>query len=608
MKIELIKPIKTNFTTEQQILINRGFSIDEIDTYTHLDDSFINEPELFGELLMESASKCFIDTLNKDKDICVVVDCDVDGYSSAAIIINYIYDLKDANYAKNHIHWFLHPNKAHGIKDAMDWILKKNPSLVIVPDGGTNDKKELQILEDKGIDVIILDHHLIEEMDFWRTEAHPHLYLINSQVTSYPNKFLSGGGVVWQFCRYVSQLKGIEEKHIEDLYLDLVATALVGDMMSLHSYETRRLITKGLMPENIHNPLIYGLWQKSKFKLGENPVAWGFTFYVVPLINAITRTGTMTEKEIIFKSMLKFEAFEEILSDKRGHKQGEMEQVVEQALRVCTRVKKRQTDEENSGLPLLEKKIKDNDMMKNKVLIFLLEPGEIRAEIRGLLANKIQAKYQRPCCVLTKVEKDNGKITFEGSARGCDMVGVTNFKNICESTGVCNYTVGHEGAFGLGITWQYDDISAEVAGDDFYIFTDKTNKILANMPSEPTYYVDYIWSADEADGDRVLDIADMNKYWGKDCEESHVAIKDIRITKDMIKMMKSNTCKICLPSGVDIIKFGMSEKDYDSLYSEDGYVTIDAICTCDKNEWNGNVYPQLRLKNFEIKQQCAYFF
>ena len=63
--------------------------------------------------------------------------------------------------------------------------------------------------------------------------------------------------------------------------------------MSLRSLETRRLISKGLKPDRIVNPFIYEMWQKNKFKLGDTPTAWGFTFYVVPFVNAITRSGTL---------------------------------------------------------------------------------------------------------------------------------------------------------------------------------------------------------------------------------------------------------------------------------------------------------------------------
>jgi hypothetical protein len=42
-------------------------------------------------------------------------------------------------------------------------------------------------------------------------------------------------------------------------------------------------------------------------------------FYIAPYINAICRSGTTQEKELIFKSMLKYKAFKILPSTKQGH-------------------------------------------------------------------------------------------------------------------------------------------------------------------------------------------------------------------------------------------------------------------------------------------------
>jgi single-stranded-DNA-specific exonuclease len=369
------------------------------------------------------------------KRICIIVDSDCDGFTSSAILINYLYDLSP-DYTRENVFWFFHEGKQHGLEDAMDWINTMDPNLVIIPDAGSNDLEEIQQLTKKGIGIIILDHHDLEG-------ERPNALLINSQLQPYQNKELSGAGVVYQFCRAMDIMY---DSTYADSYLDLCALGLIGDMMSLRSFETRRLITLGLIPDNIKNPFIYEMWQKNKFKLTDTPTAWGFTFYIVPFVNAINRSGTAEEKALIFNSMLKFKAFEEIPSNKRGHKLGETEKLVEQAVRTCTNVKNRQTRDEEKGLELVEHLIKDNNMMDHKVLLFLLKPGAIKAEIRGLIANKLMAKYQRPCCMLTERVKEDGTVTYEGSARGCDKVDVTDFKSICAATGVCDYTVGHPGA------------------------------------------------------------------------------------------------------------------------------------------------------------------
>ena len=105
--------------------------------------------------------------------------------------------------------------------------------------------------------------------------------------------------------------------------------------------------------------------------------------------------------------MLKHKAFTILPSTKRGHALNETEQLVEQAMRVVTNVKARQTKAQDAGLILLEQLIEERNLLNHKVLLFLLEPGQIDKNIAGLSANKLMSKYQRPVCVLTKkIEKN----------------------------------------------------------------------------------------------------------------------------------------------------------------------------------------------------------
>ena len=599
MKLELINTPSEFLTPKEQVLFNRGIPKDKINHYLNLTDDDINPPEIFGEELLSKAADVFLSHLRNDSLIVVIVDCDCDGYTSSAILINYISDLKGKDWVEDHVHWYMHTGKQHGLQDCMDWINEINPQLVLIPDAGSNDYEQLKTLHEAGKDIIIMDHHEIEG------EPYPECILINSQLPQYPNKFLSGAGVTWQFCKYIDK---VTLNNFADWYLDLCATGLDGDMMSLTSPETRRLIFKGLEPDNIHNPFLHGMWQKNMFKLGENPTAWGFTFYVVPFVNAITRSGTQEEKELIFKSMLKFKANDLIPSTKRGCK-GQTETVVEQAVRTCTNVKNRQGKAETVGMELVEHLIQDNNMLDHKVLLFLLEPGQIKSEIRGLVANKIMAKYQRPCCMLTKRVDETGRITYEGSARGCDKVGVTDFKGICAKTNAVDYTIGHPGAFGLGLTVHYPG-EDEVDGEALTQFIDSTDEQLKDMSSEPIYQVDYIWDGrGDINPQDIIEIAELAPYWGKDCEESIIAIQGIEITKSDITIMASNTLKITLPNGINIIKFRYTDEEFNKLYYENsGFIKINAICTCNINNWNGRRYPQLLLQDFDIVNKCAYVF
>ena len=135
MKYELINQPNNKYSAKQQIFINRGIKEEDLVHYMSLTDNDINPPEIFGDVIKEAAMT-FIKIINRtDSQICVVVDSDCDGYTSAALIINYIYDIA-SDLIESRLHYFHHEGKQHGLQDCMDWIEDCNADLVIVPDGG----------------------------------------------------------------------------------------------------------------------------------------------------------------------------------------------------------------------------------------------------------------------------------------------------------------------------------------------------------------------------------------------------------------------------------------------------------------------------------------
>ena len=165
-------------------------------------------------------------------------------------------------------------------------------------------------------------------------------------------------------------------------------------------------------------------------------------FYVTPFINAIVRSGTMEEKELIFKSMLQMYAFDIIPSGKRGHK-GEDAYLVEEAVRICSNVKARQTKTQDTTMTLLESRIKSESLLDNGIIIFTCEPGQVEKNLAGLVANKIQAKYQRPCLVLSKSKTENDdEYYYRGSARNYGRSEIDDLRQLCEETGLVEYAQG----------------------------------------------------------------------------------------------------------------------------------------------------------------------
>ena len=215
MKINLISPVDPLLTPAQQILINRGMTLENANHLLNTTDDDIHS---YNDLInMDEAVDTFLRHMRKDSGsrVVVQVDADVDGYTSAALIINYV----NANYPHIDIDFQVHPQKAHGLIMS-EAILQNKYDLVIVPDAGSGEYDKHKELKELNIDCIVLDHHEVD----WDS---PDAIVVNNQISpQYSNKELSGVGVVWQFCRALDDSGNGEGKTTANDYLDLVALGL----------------------------------------------------------------------------------------------------------------------------------------------------------------------------------------------------------------------------------------------------------------------------------------------------------------------------------------------------------------------------------------------
>ena len=247
MKFELIRPVNENYDALHQILTNRAIPYNKVEEYMNSTDENINSWTAFGEDIcatMKNAAAALMTTIATKGKCLVIIDSDCDGYTSGSLLINYLYDHFPA-WVQNHLTWFIHQGKQHGLSDFPFDDMDKY-DLVICPDSSSNDYEYHQKLREKYIQVIVLDHHEAEKVSEFA-------FVINNQLSDYPNKDFSGVGITWQFCRYLDSLI---DTHYADDYLDLVALGNCADMMSMTSIETKHIINKGFKRENIKNPKI----------------------------------------------------------------------------------------------------------------------------------------------------------------------------------------------------------------------------------------------------------------------------------------------------------------------------------------------------------------
>ena len=581
MEYRLRAPEFPIYTPVEQVLINRGIPYDQINHYLNTTDNDILDPRLIPHL--DEGAKMLIKHISQNDKVLIQVDSDCDGYTSAALLMNYLYCLFPS-FVNNNISYRVHMGKQHGI---IPDTIPEDVKLVIAPDSSSNDYEAHEYLNLSGVDVLVIDHHEADHISEYAC-------IINNQLCDYPTKSLSGVAMVWKFCCYIDML--LKTDHAQK-FLDLVALGLVADMMDVRDFETRRLIDKGL--QQIRNPYFRGAIDKDQFHFTNEITPIGVAFYIAPLINATTRVGTQEEKLMLFESMLDFRGYELVPSTKRGCK-GQAETRVEQACRNCTNIKSRQTKIRDNSLEKIEQIIVNQNLLSNKILIVQLDDLITDRNLTGLIANQLMSEYQRPVLILNKIENEDGTITWEGSGRGYDKSRLKDFRGFLENNKYVMYAEGHANAFGIGI--RDEDISA---------FITSTNSALDGFDFTPIYNVDFIYKSDELTPDEVIDIAGMKSLWGQGVEEAEIAVEGIKVHKDNIRILspdKNPTLKIMLPNGINFMKFRSSEEEYDKLYSELGYVTINIVGECERNIWNNKISPQVMIKDYEIVDRANYYF
>ena len=559
------------------MLLNRGISSQDILHYLNTTDDDILQPILIDNII--KGVKILIWHISQGHKIFIQIDSDCDGYTSASLLINYLNRLFPG-FTQNNIIYRVHEKKQHGL------ILETIPEdvkLVIAPDSSSNDYQVHQALAERGIDVLVIDHHEAKKVSEYAC-------VINNQLCDYPTKSLSGVGMVYKFCSYIDEVLNID--YAND-FIDLVALGLIADMMAMTDFETKHLINLGL--SQITNPYFRGMTIKNQFSLGGDITPFGVAFYIAPYINAVTRCGTQEEKMILFESMLEFKAYELIPSTKRGFK-GQFETRVEQACRNCTNVKNRQNRARDASLEVIEQLIEKEKLLDNQIILVRLDAEQtIEKTLTGLVATQIANKYQKPTLILNQSGDK-----WEGSGRIFNQSNFTFFRKFLVDSGYFEYAEGHEGAFG-----------ACIKDGCINNFIQYSNDALADFDFTPKYYVDFIFDANLLTPEDILNIASFDNLWGKDMEEPFILVKNLKVTQDNLALLKETTLKITIPAdgqNITFIKFGSSREEYELLCSKSGCATLNIVGHFQKNVWNGNVSPQISIEDYEIVNKMAYYF
>ena len=296
--------------------------------------------------------------------------------------------------------------------------------------------------------------------------------------------------------------------------------------------------------------------------------------------------------------MIEFLSYQTVPSTKRGCS-GQVETRVEQAVRTCTNVKNRQTRSKDNAVDVVMKIIEKENLLENKILAIRLDPKyAVDKNLTGLIANGLLETYNRSVLLLNYTKDENGKVYWQGSGRGYDKGNLGSFRDALISSGLVSYAQGHDLAFGLS-----------VEDSNFNKLITYFNELYKDFDYSPIYDVDFIWKGNDVPFDIVGKIADNEKLWGRGVEAPLVALEGFKVYGNQINLYGVEkgkpTINIKMDDGSSIVKFKSSEKEYELLHSDLGYVIINAVGTCKRSNWG---IPQIFLTDYEIVGRNEYYF
>ena len=204
--------------------------------------------------------------------IAIVGDYDVDGVVSCAILHAFF---KKINYPIQ----VEIPNRfADGYGLSQSVIARLDCDMIITVDNGVNAIEAAQICKERGIKLIITDHHTPQEVL-------PDALICNPKLSKdFPEPEICGACVAWYLCAALKAQMGLNIQMVE--FLDLLSLAIVSDVMPLKGVN-RVLLKKGLevLAHSKRLALIQLKEKFSKHKVDAQLIG----YYIAPLLNCAGR-------------------------------------------------------------------------------------------------------------------------------------------------------------------------------------------------------------------------------------------------------------------------------------------------------------------------------
>jgi single-stranded-DNA-specific exonuclease len=361
------------------------------------------QPSTFKD--MDKATERIVSAIKNRENITIIGDYDVDGVTATTLMKLFFEEI---DYP---VEWII-PNR---FKDGYGLSANIIPHIIgtdlaITVDNGISAVEAATLCKNKGIDLIITDHHLLAPQI-------PDAYAIIDQKQpecTFPYEEVCGAQIAWYL---IASLKNALEVKINMIkYMELVAIAIIADMMPL-KHINRMMVEAGIKALNMSKrPAIKAFLEHAQ---KECITTEDIGFFLAPLLNS---AGRMDDA----KYAVDFLASTNIYDAR-----------VRLGRLVDFNNARKATEQEITAKALAQ--------VDSNSEVIVVQSEEWHEGVVGIVAARVARHHEKPCIVLS----NNGEGTLKGSGRSfgsCDLFGITDgCREHLEKFG------GHNAAIGLSM-------------------------------------------------------------------------------------------------------------------------------------------------------------
>lgn len=509
---------------------------------------------------MEKAVDILKKKIQQQARIRIIGDYDIDGVTSTYIL------LKGLTRIGADVDTYIPDRVADGYgihEHLIDRAEADGIDTIVTCDNGIAAAAEIQTAKDKGMAVIVTDHHEIpyrEENGERKVILPPADAILNPKQYDcpYPNKNLCGAVVAFKYITALYECFDVPQKELEDYY-ELVAIATVGDVMDLQG-ENRILVKEGL--RRLKNTKNKGLQELIRANALEDAriTAYHIGFVLGPCINASGRLDTAARSLALLNAQTKEEAAK-LAGD----------------LTALNQSRKTLTEKgKEEAIQLIE----TTELKNDRVLVVYLP--DCHESLAGIIAGRIREKYHKPAFVLTKGEK-----SAKGSGRSIESYSM--YEELVKCADLMVQFGGHPMAAGLSIEEEnIEKFRRQLNENCTLTEEDLRPKVVIDVPMPVSYITK-----------ELIEQISLLEPFGKGNTKPIFAQKGLRVLDSSIIGKNKNVVKLKLldPQGVTMegIYFGEAEDFANFIRQKD---TISVTYYPEINRFRGRESLQIIIQNY----------